>query len=131
MLPGRGRAVPLLKDQVGHLGWSASDPPPGRCATAAGAAGLTDPIKEPVMPSSTAVSRRAGPPDSHGAGAPSACMVHLDDVVRVFGRGDGQVRALDGVTLSMGEGTFTAIMGPSGSGKSTLLQLAAGLDRPT
>ena len=58
-------------------------------------------------------------------------MVHLDDVVRVFGRGDGQVRALDGVTLSMARGTFTAIMGPSGSGKSTLLQLAAGLDRPT
>jgi putative ABC transport system ATP-binding protein len=73
--------------------------------------------------------------------APSPCtttdqadrpaMVHLDDVVRVFGRGDGQVRALDGVTLSMARGTFTAIMGPSGSGKSTLLQLAAGLDRPT
>src|SRR4051812_49792697 len=58
-------------------------------------------------------------------------MVHLDDVVRVFGRGDGEVRALDGVTLSMARGTFTAIMGPSGSGKSTLLQLAAGLDRPT
>ena len=58
-------------------------------------------------------------------------MVRLDDVVRVFGRGDGQVRALDGVTLTLERGTFTAIMGPSGSGKSTLLQLAAGLDRPT
>src|SRR3954452_18322217 len=60
-----------------------------------------------------------------------SAMVYLDDVVRVFGRGDGQVRALDGVTLSMARGTFTAIMGPSGSGKSTLLQIAAGLDRPT
>jgi putative ABC transport system ATP-binding protein len=58
-------------------------------------------------------------------------VIHLDDVVRVFGRGDGQVRAVDGVTLSLARGTFTAIMGPSGSGKSTLLQLAAGLDRPT
>ena len=58
-------------------------------------------------------------------------MVRLDDVVRVFGRGDGRVRALDGVTLTLERGTFTAIMGPSGSGKSTLLQLAAGLDRPT
>jgi len=67
---------------------------------------------------------RAVPPTEHA-------MVHLDDVVRVFGRGDGQVRALDGVTLSMERGTFTAIMGPSGSGKSTLLQIAAGLDRPT
>src|SRR3954470_9496465 len=60
-----------------------------------------------------------------------SAMVYLDDVVRVFGRGDGQVRALDGVTLSMARGTFTVIMGPSGSGKSTLLQVAAGLDRPT
>ena len=63
--------------------------------------------------------------------ADRSVMVHIDDVVRVFGRGDGQVRALDGVTLSMARGTFTAIMGPSGSGKSTLLQIAAGLDRPT
>jgi putative ABC transport system ATP-binding protein len=58
-------------------------------------------------------------------------MVELDDLVRVFGRGEGAVRALDGVTLSMARGTFTAIMGPSGSGKSTLLQIAAGLDQPT
>jgi putative ABC transport system ATP-binding protein len=58
-------------------------------------------------------------------------MVELDDLVRVFGRGEGAVRALDGVTLSMSRGTFTAIMGPSGSGKSTLLQIAAGLDQPT
>src|SRR3954447_18453695 len=63
--------------------------------------------------------------------AERSAMVHLDDVVRVFGRGDGQVRALDGVTLSMQRGTFIAIIGPSGSGKSTLLQPAAGLDRPT
>ncbi len=58
-------------------------------------------------------------------------MIELDELVRVFGRGDGAVRALDGVTLSLERGSFTAIMGPSGSGKSTLLQLAAGLDRPT
>jgi putative ABC transport system ATP-binding protein len=72
--------------------------------------------------------------DPHATAWPlerSEPMVHLHDVVRVFGRGDGQVRALDGVTLAMERGTFTAIMGPSGSGKSTLLQLAAGLDRPT
>src|SRR3954453_13472200 len=63
--------------------------------------------------------------------AERSAMVHLDDVVRVFGRGDGQGRALDVVTLSMAQETLTAIMGPAGSGKSTLLQLAAGLDRPT
>ena len=63
--------------------------------------------------------------------AASHGMVELADLVRVFGRGEGAVRALDGVTLSMARGTFTAVMGPSGGGKSTLLQLAAGLDRPT
>ena len=71
------------------------------------------------------------PSDSPRANDDGAAMVRLDDVVRVFGRGDGEVRALDGVTLSLERGTFTAIMGPSGSGKSTLLQLAAGLDQPT
>jgi putative ABC transport system ATP-binding protein len=57
--------------------------------------------------------------------------VRIEDVVRVFGRGESAVRALDGVSLSLERATFTAVMGPSGSGKSTLLQLAAGLDRPT
>src|SRR3954451_7074669 len=75
--------------------------------------------------------RSLAPSPRPTAPAERSAMVHLDDVVRVFGRGDGQVRAVDGVTVSMAQGTFTAIMGPSGSGKSTLLQLAAGLDRPT
>jgi putative ABC transport system ATP-binding protein len=57
--------------------------------------------------------------------------VRVDDLVRVYGRGDGAVRALDGVSLAFATGTFTAVMGPSGSGKSTLLLAAAGLDRPT
>ena len=78
------------------------------------------------------MSHLAPSPDLHHPDRPSPeAAVELDDVVRAFGRGDGQVRALDGVTLTFERGTFTAVMGPSGSGKSTLLQLAAGLDRPT
>jgi putative ABC transport system ATP-binding protein len=57
-------------------------------------------------------------------------VVALRDVRKVHGRGDGEVVALDGVTVGLAAGSFTAIMGPSGSGKSTFLNVAAGLDRP-
>ena len=50
---------------------------------------------------------------------------------KVYGMGDNEVRALDGVTVGFEPGRYTAIMGPSGSGKSTLMQCAAGLDRLT
>ncbi len=50
---------------------------------------------------------------------------------KVYGQGEAEVRALDGVTVGFERGRFTAIMGPSGSGKSTLMQCAAGLDRLT
>jgi putative ABC transport system ATP-binding protein len=57
-------------------------------------------------------------------------LVDLTDVSKVFSGGAKTV-ALDGVTLQIGGGEFTAVMGPSGSGKSTLLNLIAGLDRAT
>ncbi|MFE0589156.1 ABC transporter ATP-binding protein [Micromonospora echinospora] len=53
------------------------------------------------------------------------------DVVKVYGRGETAVRALDGVSVGFGRGRFTAIMGPSGSGKSTLMHCLAGLDTAT
>jgi len=53
------------------------------------------------------------------------------DAVKVYGSGDTEVRALDGVTVSLPGGHFTAIMGPSGSGKSTLMHCIAGLDSLT
>jgi len=62
---------------------------------------------------------------------PSAPAVALRDVRKVHGKGDGAVVALDGVSVALPRGSFTAIMGPSGSGKSTFLNVAAGLDRPT
>ncbi|MEU5692008.1 ABC transporter ATP-binding protein [Actinosynnema sp. NPDC020468] len=55
----------------------------------------------------------------------------LEGVRKVYGSGDGAVTALDGVSVGLARGSFTAVMGPSGSGKSTFLHCAAGLDRPT
>lgn len=60
--------------------------------------------------------------------APALQMI---DVRRTFGRGDGAVRALRGVSVDLPRGGFVAVMGPSGSGKSTFLNCAAGLDRPS
>jgi putative ABC transport system ATP-binding protein len=52
-------------------------------------------------------------------------------LTKYYGAGEAAVAALDGVSVSLEEQRFTAIMGPSGSGKSTLLHLLAGLDRPS
>ncbi len=53
------------------------------------------------------------------------------DAVKIYGAGDNEVRALDGVTIGFPKGRWTAIMGPSGSGKSTLMHTIAGLDQLT
>jgi putative ABC transport system ATP-binding protein len=62
---------------------------------------------------------------------PSLAAARAVDAIKVYGRGDAAVRALDGVTVEFTAGRFAAIMGPSGSGKSTLLHCMAGLDRLT
>jgi putative ABC transport system ATP-binding protein len=57
-----------------------------------------------------------------------AAAARAVDVTKVYGSGDAAVTALDGVTIDIERGQFTAIMGPSGSGKSTLMHCLAGLD---
>jgi len=61
----------------------------------------------------------------------STTAVRLTHLTKSYPNGPAQVVALDGVSLAIEPGAFTAIMGPSGSGKSTFLNLAAGLDVPT
>ncbi|MFF1564324.1 ABC transporter ATP-binding protein [Streptomyces sp. NPDC058293] len=77
--------------------------------------------------------RRTGRAGGSGPAGHGGEALRLVKVSKTYGAGEGAenaVTALDGVTLSLRSGTFTAVMGPSGSGKSTLLQCAAGLDRP-
>lgn len=73
-----------------------------------------------ARPGRTRASRRA----RQEAGA----AVRAEDAVKIYGSGHTAVRALDGVTVDIPAGRFTAIMGPSGSGKSTLMHGLAGLD---
>src|SRR6478609_11353400 len=58
-------------------------------------------------------------------------MLEFDDVVKSYGSGTTEVRALRGITLSVEPGEFVAVMGPSGCGKSTLLHLAGALEMPS
>ena len=61
----------------------------------------------------------------------TGAVVVADEVTRRYGEGDTAVDALKGVSLEVGQGKLTAVMGPSGSGKSTLMHIMAGLDKPT
>ena len=58
-------------------------------------------------------------------------ILQTHDLKKYYGAGDTQVKALDGVNMSIEQGEFVAIVGTSGSGKSTLLHMLGGLDRPT
>jgi ABC-type lipoprotein export system ATPase subunit len=61
----------------------------------------------------------------------AGAVIGARGLCRIFGTGEGQVRAVDAVDLTAAAGETVAVMGPSGCGKSTLLHLLGGLDRPT
>src|ERR1041384_2992140 len=68
------------------------------------------------------------PPSSLGG---PMSLVEVHEVRKVYKRDSFEVPVLNGITISVPEGDFVALMGPSGSGKTTLLNLIAGIDRPT
>jgi putative ABC transport system ATP-binding protein len=69
------------------------------------------------------------PPDR--AAEHGAPLMELRDVYKIYGAGESEVRALDGVDMRIERGDFVAVMGPSGSGKSTCMNVLGCLDRPT
>ncbi len=58
-------------------------------------------------------------------------ILKIENLTKIYGTGQTEVRALDGVSFTVEKGDFLAIIGPSGSGKSTLLHIIGGVDRPT
>ena len=58
-------------------------------------------------------------------------ILRCENVSKIYGSGDTEVRALDNVNFSIEKGEFVSIIGPSGSGKSTLLHILGGVDKPT
>jgi putative ABC transport system ATP-binding protein len=70
----------------------------------------------------------AGVPDLGDSGD---VLIELEEVARVYGLGESEVRALDGISLSVREAEFVSVMGPSGSGKSTCMNVLGCLDLPT
>src|SRR5262249_4052221 len=83
------------------------------------------------MATVTETTDTAEGPESPQTPESNGTLYRLDNVSRIFRLGGNEVRAVDGVSLTIDIGEFIASEGPSGSGKSTMLQLLGALDRPT
>jgi putative ABC transport system ATP-binding protein len=85
------------------------------------------------MPTTTTAPTTIAPTAPPDGLTPPASRVaaRVDAAVKTYGSGRTEVRALDGIDLTLERGRFTAVMGPSGSGKSTLMHCLAGLDTLT
>ncbi len=81
-------------------------------------------------PSGAAAASRATPAGPNGLG-PDSAAIRLTGVSKVYGRGNAAVHAVDGLSLTVGDGEFVCLVGASGCGKSTLLNIVAGLDAPS
>jgi putative ABC transport system ATP-binding protein len=79
----------------------------------------------------SSVPTQAGVGVSQAVSPEAADVYRLEGVSKAYGAGSSRVDALSDVTLAVGQGEFTAVVGQSGSGKSTLLQLLGALDKPT
>ena len=66
-----------------------------------------------------------------GASGPTCPTIRAERLVRIYRRGAEEIRAVDGISLEIGEGSFVAFTGPSGSGKTTLINILGCLDNPT
>ncbi len=103
--------------------------PPGPRRPAVAAGGRCD-LARPLRGAAAGhrLPRPRGATDDHPVPPPA---LELANVVKRYGAGTTEVRALTDVSLTVEPGEFVAVMGPSGSGKSTLLHLAGGLERPS
>ncbi|NIT03545.1 ATP-binding cassette domain-containing protein, partial [Candidatus Saccharibacteria bacterium] len=63
--------------------------------------------------------------------AKGEAIIKTENLTKIYGRGPAEVRALDGVNLTVRKGEFFVVMGPSGSGKTTLLNMLGALDKPS
>lgn len=104
---------------------------PGTSAQAGFPLASGAPVRAAGQPTAGAQVRPGAHPITDVQPTTPTPAVRVVDAAKVYGAGDTEVRALDGVSVDFPAGRFTAIMGPSGSGKSTLMHCAAGLDTLT